>query len=208
MQRHGTMIVISGEAVKEANRLEDQSTVFREPLTLCPEILLMLSSIDGALLVDPSGTCHAAGVILDGTAVKGKGSRSRGSRYNSAIGYINAEEEEEIECLIVVVSEDGMINLMPDLRDRIRRSEIPARLERLRAAVAPEIVDAGKYYKALNWLSAHRFYLSQEVCDEVNEIKNATKPRLEKQRGYAITPADFKHDEEMGDEYFLEEGEP
>lgn len=206
-QKHGTMILISGDAVKEAERLEDQSTVLREPLTLSPETLLMLSSIDGALLVDPSGTCHAAGVILDGTAIRGKGLRSRGSRYNSAIGYINAADEKESECLIVVISEDGMINLMPDLRDRIRRSEIPARMERLRAAVAPEIVDVREYYKALNWLSAHRFYLSQELSDEINQIKNATKPRLDKQEGYSLTPADFKANDEMNDKYFLEEAE-
>lgn len=207
-QRHGTMIVISGDAEKEADRLEDQSTVFQEPLPLSPEILLMLSSIDGALLVDLSGTCHAAGVILDGTAMKGKGTRSRGSRYNSAIGYINAADAKGSECLIVVVSEDGIINMMPDLPERISRSEIPAHLERLRAAVVPEIVDAGEYYKTLNWFNAHHIYLSQEVCDELNEIKNETKPRLEKQQGYSRTPADFQVSEEMSDEYFLEEGEP
>lgn len=206
-QKHGTMIVISGDAANEADRLEDQSTGLREPLMLSPETLLMLSSIDGALLVDPSGTCHAAGVILDGTAVKGKGKRSRGARYNSALGYINAADAKGSECLIVVVSEDGMINLMPDLRERIRRSEIPAHLEKLCAAVAPETVDVEEYYKALNWLSAHRFYLPQEVCDEINEIKSAAKPRLDKQQGYSITPEDFKANEEMSDEYFLEEAE-
>jgi hypothetical protein len=56
-QKHGTMIVISSAAAAEAERLSDQSTVLREPVRLVDELLdetlLMLTSIDGALLVDP-----------------------------------------------------------------------------------------------------------------------------------------------------------
>ena len=48
---------------------------------------------------------------------------------------------------------------------------------------------------------------SQELSDEINQIKNATKPRLDKQEGYSLTPADFKANEEMSDKYFLEEAE-
>jgi DNA integrity scanning protein DisA with diadenylate cyclase activity len=203
-QNHGTMIVISSAAAEEADRLEEQSTVFKEPVVLSEEVLLMLSSIDGAVLVDPSGICHAAGVILDGNAVKGKGTRSRGARYNSAIRYIHAAEKQS-ECLAVVISEDGTINLVPDLHKKIRRSEITKNMEKLRSAIAPEMVNTKDYYKALNWLNDHRFYLSQEICDEINEIKNATKLRLDKQHGFSITPMDFKADEEMNDLYFIDE---
>jgi hypothetical protein len=59
----------------------------------------------------------------------------------------------------------------------------------------------------MNRLSAHRFYNSQELSDEINQIKNATKPRLDEHEGYSLTPADFKADEGMSDEYFLEEVE-
>lgn len=203
-QKHGTMIVISSEAAKEAGRLEEQSTVLREPIPLSEEILLMLTSIDGAVLVDPAGICHAAGVILDGVAVTGKGDRSRGARYNSAIRYIHAAENYS-ECLAIVISEDGTINLVPDLKKKIYRSEITAHVDKLRASVAGETVNTKEYYKAFEWLSAHRFYLSQKVSDELNEIKNATKPRLDKQEGMSMTPADFAPDIEMNDTYFLDE---
>jgi len=166
--------------------------------------LLMLSSIDGAVLVDSEGICHAAGAILDGEAVRGKGTRSRGARYNSAIRYIH----EKSECLAVVISEDGTINLVPDLHKRIRHSEIVEHFEKLRASVASEIVKAKEYYKELDWIQAHRFYLSQDVCDQINEIKNATKPRLDEQEGYSRTPKDFKADPEMNDTYFLDKSEP
>jgi hypothetical protein len=208
-QPHGTMIVISSAAAVEAARLEEQSTILKTPSPLNEAKVLMLSSIDGALLVDPAGVCHAAGVILDGAAVKGKGTRSRGARYNSAIRYIHAKENEQHECLAIIVSEDRTINLVPELRKRIRRSEITERMEKLRAAAAPEIVDAKEYYKALDWLSAHRFYLSQELSEEINKIVSVTQPRVHKQqKGYSWIPKEFKADDEMDDRYFLDEVEP
>jgi hypothetical protein len=205
-QKHGTMIVITSDAAGEADRLEEQSTVLRKPVPLTKEILLMLTSIDGAVMVDPSGVCHAAGVILDGNAVKGKGDSSRGARYNSAIRYIHAAEKNS-ECLAVVISEDGTINLMPDLKEKIRRSGITEHMKKLRASVASETVNVKEYYKALDWLSAHRFYLSQEISDEINEIKNAATTRLNKQQGVSSNPQDFKADKEMSDKFFLEEVE-
>lgn len=205
-QTHGTMIVISSAAAEEADRLEEQSTVLKNPVSLNEVNLLMLSSIDGAVLVDPAGVCHAAGVILDGAAIKGKGTSSRGARYNSAIRYIYAKEKES-ECLAVVISQDRTINLVPDLQPRIRRSEITEHMEKLRAAVAPDVVNAKEYYRAIEWLSDNRFYLSQELSNEINTIKNAARERLNKQRGGSMTPKDFEADDEMNDTYFLDEAE-
>jgi hypothetical protein len=210
-QKHGTMIVISSAATEEANRLEEQSTVLRKPVKLVDELLdetlLMLTSIDGALLVDPLGTCYAAGVILDGNAIKGKGTSSRGARYNSAIRYIYGAKNDASkgECLAVVVSKDGGINMVRELRKQIYRSDITKHVERLRAAVAPETVNAKEYYKAIFWLSDHRFYLWRELCDELNKIKEETRERLNVQEGGSTTPADFLPDEEMDDSYFIDE---
>ncbi|HEV7684220.1 MAG TPA: hypothetical protein VGO68_19045 [Pyrinomonadaceae bacterium] len=210
-QRHGTMIVISGVAAAEAERLSDQSTVLREPVKLVSELLeetlLMLTSIDGALLVDPQGTCYAAGVILDGSAIKGKGSSSRGARYNSAIRYVYGARTDPSkgECLAIVVSKDGTINLVRELNKRILRSEVTNRVEAVRAATAAgEDVNPKEYYKAILWLSDHRFYLSPAQCKELNELKEAVRLRLIAQEGQALTPRDFVPDDEMDESYFLE----
>lgn len=170
----------------------------------------MLTSIDGALLVDPLGTCYAAGVILDGDAIKGKGTSSRGARYNSAIRYVYgaAETTSKCECLAVVISKDGTINMVRDLRKRIYRSEITEHVESLRAAVAAELVDAKEYYKAIFWLSDHRFYLWRVLCDELNKVKEETRARLNVQRGGSRTPMDFIPDDEMNDSYFLDQTPP
>lgn len=210
-QGHGTMIVISSAAAEEANRLADQSTVLKAPVKLVgkllKETLLMLTSIDGALLVDPKGKCYAAGVILDGAAIKGKGNSSRGARYNSAIRYVYGARTDtnKGQCLAVVISKDRTLNLVRELREQISHSEITERIEKVHAAVADKTVDAKEYYKAIFWLSDHRFYLSLEECNELNHLKEATKPRLLAQEGQAMTPADFKPDEEMDDSCFFDE---
>lgn len=104
---HGAMIVISSSAKSEAKRLQAQCTEIK-PVPLGENIVSYLSNIDGGLLIDPSGTCYAIGVILDGLAT-GKGDPARGARYNSAIRYA----ESRSDCLIAVISEDGMVNIVP-----------------------------------------------------------------------------------------------
>ena|SRR5207245_4504380 len=68
-----------------------------------------------AVLLDVDGTCHAIGVVLDGrVGVQGTiiGNRGRGARYNSAVRY--AADEKCPRCLIIVRSEDGMLNFIPE----------------------------------------------------------------------------------------------
>ena len=108
-QKSGTTLVISDHANDEAERLKNQSTLI-DPTLLTKELILPLSSIDGALLMDPEATCYSVGVILDGMATK-KGDPGRGARYNSAIRYLEYATKEKHSCLIVVISEDGAINL-------------------------------------------------------------------------------------------------
>jgi len=104
-QRHGTMLVITDAAAKEATRLGTQSIAIRAQ-RLSAEVVRQVTEIDGAVLIDTEGVCHAIGVILDGKASK-QGDPSRGARYNSAIRYVDSSESP---CVAVVVSEDGMIN--------------------------------------------------------------------------------------------------
>jgi hypothetical protein len=56
-------------------------------------------------------------VILDGKA-SGRGTSTRGARYNSAIRYV---ETSPYPCLAIVVSEDGMVNIIT--KDRLEEEE-------------------------------------------------------------------------------------
>jgi hypothetical protein len=65
------------------------------------------------LLVDTEGKCHAVGTILDGVAEIGRGDAGRGARYNSAVKYVDTQAMQKRRCLAVVVSEDGMVDVVP-----------------------------------------------------------------------------------------------
>jgi DNA integrity scanning protein DisA with diadenylate cyclase activity len=106
---HGSMLVISAHASGEASRLaKGKQATSVEPCKLSEKILQLMTRIDGAVLVDPEATCHALGVILDGSASH-RGNRARGARYNSAVRYVEGREEPVV---IVVKSEDGMVDVI------------------------------------------------------------------------------------------------
>jgi DNA integrity scanning protein DisA with diadenylate cyclase activity len=198
-QKHGTMVVVSGEAEIEAARLETQS-IRIEPLELEPEIMRMVTAIDGAVLIDPHATCYAIGVILDGLASK-KGNPARGARYNSAIRYVEGKEE----CLAIVVSEDGSIDLIPDLMPQIPRSAVTEAVAKLRSLRGASTVNVGEFNKAMKWLSEHRFYLLPEVCEEVNSLRREIEGRFEKDTTVRVVYDGFVPNEEMNESYFLDE---
>lgn len=110
-ESHGTTLLISEGAKLEAERLANQSTPIA-PKLMTPAILRNLTPIDGAVLMNPTGTCYAVGVILDGLA-SGLGSSARGARYNTAIRYV---ESSLYPCLAVIVSSDGGVDFYPDLK--------------------------------------------------------------------------------------------
>ncbi len=105
---HGALMVILEKeaAADEAKRLCDFKRGYKiNPLSLKgnKKLITGMASVDGALLVDYEGKCHAFGVILDGVTTK-EGREDRGSRYNSAKIYINQEKDKKR--IAVIVSED------------------------------------------------------------------------------------------------------
>ena len=101
----GSTVVVSGGAADEARRLSPQGTPVA-PRLLAPEVLEAATGIGGAILLDPSGICHAIGVILDGVATR-HGNPSRGSRFHSAANYVAGRPGT----VAVVVSDDGPVDL-------------------------------------------------------------------------------------------------
>jgi hypothetical protein len=112
-QPHGAMLVVTPSAADEAVRLAKQATVI-EPIALTPELIGLVTKIDGAVLIDLDGTCHAIGVILDGLA-HDRCTSTRGARYNSGVRYAYHREDR----VVLVKSEDGVVNVLPE-PDRVR----------------------------------------------------------------------------------------
>lgn len=116
-QKHGTMLVIFKEtsaAKEEASRLISYARGIRLQYPHClndSSLLLGLSSIDGAIILDKQLICHGFGIIVDGEACV-NGTPSRGARYNSAWNYIQCCFQNGYQCLAVVISEDQTIDVI------------------------------------------------------------------------------------------------
>jgi hypothetical protein len=106
--QHGCILIISNIANDESERLKTQSITI-SPTHFSEKMLSGLFEVDGAVLIDLEGMCHAFGVILDGTCNPGIGERGRGSRYNSVVKYVNGQSGK---ALGLVISDDGDLNII------------------------------------------------------------------------------------------------
>ena len=116
-QTHGTLLIISDEIEAETQRLCSQNRGYKvETLDLSANkaLITSITSIDGAVMLDKSGTCHGLGVILDGECVV-KGNPSRGARFNSAYNYIAARKMKKRRAVAIVISEDRTMDVITTL---------------------------------------------------------------------------------------------
>ncbi|MBX3191060.1 MAG: DNA integrity scanning protein DisA nucleotide-binding domain protein [Labilithrix sp.] len=107
-QKTGALVVVAENAEAEGMRLSNQGAPI-VPTAVGDDTVDRVTAIDGAVLLDTKGLCHAVGVILDGRARAQVGSPARGARYNSAARYVDAAEKP---ALAVVVSEDGTVDVV------------------------------------------------------------------------------------------------
>jgi hypothetical protein len=192
-QKMGSMIVIAEDAESEALRLVAQGTNI-QPVELSAELLRQASAIDGSILMDPLGYCHAIGVILDGVA-NDQCTPSRGSRFNSAVRYIRSGT---VRRLAIVVSEDRSVDIFPPLRPRQSCKELD---DYVRTFTAASVHD---YHASMNWLHSRRFYLSAQQCTDINAAL-ARLEALPKDVGeIRFLRSPFRVDPEFDDSYLIE----
>lgn len=116
-QKHGTMLVIMGaeDARNEAQRLGRLRYGFREKEPGIQKEINCLNAIDGSVLIDTDGKVHGIGMILDGISSP-MGNPARGARYNSVVKYWDWLRKPDsgglIKAMIIIISEDGPINIM------------------------------------------------------------------------------------------------
>lgn len=192
-QKMGSMIVIAEDAESEALRLDAQGTRI-QPVALSDELLRQASAIDGSILIDPQGYCHAIGVILDGLA-NDQCTPSRGSRFNSAVRYVRSGTARR---LAIIVSEDRTVDVFPVVRARQSRKEIDDYVSALVAA------SVDNYHVSMNWLYSHRFYLSAQQCIDINAAlaRLDAAPREVGEIRFLRDP--FSVDPEFDDSYLID----
>ncbi len=170
-QTHGTVLVISEEAQSEANRLKNQCFMLKK-CKLKKEHVSALTSIDGALLIDPNGICYACGVILDGEAKKDLGTSERGARFNSSLRYYSArkEKQKDLGLVVLIVSEDGMVSVLPELKPKKKHSEILEAIDSLERVMMKSSQSHFRLHIAIKQFEQFRFYLNGEECKRLNTI--------------------------------------
>ncbi len=194
-QRHGSMLVVAGDAAAEAARLSGQGTKV-VPAKLTPELYRRVSNIDGTIIVDPHCVCHAVGVILDGPA-REECTPSRGARYNSGIRYVGASETPR---LAIVVSDDRTVDVIPVLRPRIRRGAVEEHVAKL------EVSTRDNYHPVIAWLDKHRFYLNASQCVRVNTAQTRIESEPREVGEIRILRPEFEPDSRCTADYFSPEG--
>lgn len=197
---HGTIILISDSASAEAARLSGQATLL-EPRLLQEDDVIRFSRIDGATLIDVDGRCHAIGVILDGEAT-GVGDPSRGSRYNSSIRY---QASKRGKAVAIVISDDGFVDVVPDLKPRVQRSDVEAAVAAFRDAATADPVDSETFARTHDAIKALSFYLNAAQCQEVNSLYEGEQRRRLQEGGIAIRESPLRPNLLMDDTYFVEE---
>ncbi len=195
-QKRGAIVVVSPEAETEARRLSSQCMQV-VPTRLSPELVHAATSIDGAVIVSPDGTCHAIGAILDGVAT-GEGDPARGARFNGANTYVQGRPG----AMAVVVSEDGTSDTIPASPRPVPRSVIDAAVRVLGDVEGQAEPDEGRFYRALNVLDKHRRYLDAETCATINELKTKIEERLDHVR---VVYGKFVPQPDADDSFFLDE---
>jgi len=123
--------------------------------------------MDGGVLIDPHGHCHAIGVILDGTAA-GNGDPARGSRYNNAVRYLSSNPPPAV---VLSCSSDGDITILPALKPRRRQAEIETLVQRYEQASTPRPPRQQAIATAEHRINDARFYLSAEQCARINRAR-------------------------------------
>lgn len=197
-QAHGTMLVVHPDADAETDRLQPQGYAIK-PVRLTGAALAAATGIDGAVLVSPDGRCHGVGVILDGVAT-GTGDPSRGARYNSAIRYLAGAGKG---AMVIIVSEDGKIDLLPKTKRRVRRATVQRAVDRLVAASA-EGEELESFVRADRAVERIEFYLNQEQCDAVNDAREAVEGRAWGEDRLRRQFIPIAPDPAMDDSYFVD----
>ncbi len=196
-QGKGTMLVVTTAAAQEAQRLAPQAIAI-DPQMIGSRMLRSLTRIDGAVLLTPNGTCHAVGVILDGIAT-GVGDPGRGARYNSAVRYTAASSAP---CLIVIVSDDGMIDVHPELAPRVRPEDVEQALFDLETIGSADDVNLESFYATRERLRLFAFYLSESQCERANEVVAKVEQQRFAETGMRLAVVPFAPDPRMNDSFF------
>ena len=194
---HGTTIVVSEDPISELRRLGQEALAIK-PEYLDHKDVARLGRIDGAIVLGADGRCHAFGVILDGMA-SSSGDRARGARFNSSVRY---QRTSDVSSLVIVISDDGTVDLIPKLMPRVSRQEVEDAVQVFCEYSGAEGNDGEEWARRNRRVEGLSFYLNEQQCDRVNEAYEKEMDSRLESRGIKLSRERLKPNPDMDDSYF------
>ena len=197
---HGTTIVVSEDPVAEVRRLGQEALAIN-PEYLDHQNVADLGRVDGALILGPDGRCYAFGVILDGMATF-SGDRARGARFNSSVRY---QQTSRTGSMVIVISVDGMVDLLPALMPRISRQEVEHAVQAFCEYSEIEDNDGEEWARRDRRVEDLKFYLNHDQCDRTNESYEKEMQRRFESGWIRLNRNPLRPNPDMNDSYFLDD---
>ena len=196
---HGTTIVVSSDAMGEAERLSRQGVPIK-PDYLNREDARRLGRVDGAIILGTDGRCYAFGVILDGLATSSSGDRARGARFNSSVRYQQTSDPKPV---VIVISDDGTVDVVPQLMPRVRREDVEETVQLYYENSGKEGSIPELWARLNDVVQHYAFYLNQDQCERVNRAYEAEWDLRFKHGNIRMTRKPLAPNPNMDDSYFL-----
>lgn len=125
--------------------------------------------------------------------------------------YVRSSLERQIPTLVVVISEDGGVDFIPDPPPKIRRADLSQAISEIEAIAQSETPGRLRYNQLYDWLRTHEFYMLNEDCRRANAAVEKIETRLFELNPSAarILRDEFKVNPSMAASFYYEpEGSP
>ena len=104
--------------------------------------------------------------------------------------------------MLVVVSDDGTVDVLPRLMPRVRKAEVESAVNGFCQYWESEYVDGEVFARLHRRVKRLEFYLDEEQCRRVNESYQQEMDRRFAAGGFKLTERDLKPNPQMNESYF------
>ncbi|MDR2935115.1 MAG: hypothetical protein LBV70_04455, partial [Candidatus Adiutrix sp.] len=131
--------------------------------------------------------------------------------YNSALRYYEKRRSCGDRLCLVILSDDGMLDLVPLLKPKIKRDHIDKLMIRLMNITSQAEMDLDQYFDCLFELRQYEFCLPEDVRTMIEEgLEKALEPldgyfRIDPLSRVAMSGLELlTHDPDTGESFFME----
>ena len=107
------------------------------------------------------------------------------------------------ESIVVVISDDGTVDLVPRLRPQVHRDEVEAAVRAFQECCEAESVDGEEFARTHDRVRSFAFYLNDAQCSVVNECYENEMLRRFEAGGIHLLGTPLQPHPDMDESYFV-----